>query len=162
MLCVFGGFEAPHFFLAQSRGLMGFFCSVVQSFVLPMLHPRQDLTFGRPITPELIGDDHSRHIVQPFEKFAEKSLGGLFVPSALHQDIKHVAILIHGSPEEVFLATYAEDDLVQVPFVTTLAPTTAQFIRIGLSKFQAPLPHGFIGHDDPTLRQKLFDIAETE
>lgn len=36
------------------------------------------------------------------------------------------------------------------------------FIGRGLTKFETLLPHRFIGHDDPTLHQKLLDIAKTE
>ena len=39
---------------------------------------------------------------------AEKSLGCLFVASALHQDIRHVAVLIHCSPEVVLLTANAK------------------------------------------------------
>jgi hypothetical protein len=38
----------------------------------------------------------------------------------------------------------------------------AQFIGIRLPEFEAPLPDGFIGDDDPSLSQKLFDITKAE
>jgi hypothetical protein len=38
-----------------------------------MLHTWQDLAFGRTIAPELVGNDHARHVVQPFEELAEKA-----------------------------------------------------------------------------------------
>jgi hypothetical protein len=38
----------------------------------------------------------------------------------------------------------------------------AQFIGIGLSKFETPLPHRFIGHDDPALCEEFLNIAKTE
>ena len=46
--------------------------------------------------------------------------------------------------------------------VATPEMTTAQLVGIGLSKLEAPLPHGFIGHDDSTLGNEFFDIAQTE
>ncbi len=33
-------------------------------------------------------------------------------------------------------------------------------IGIGLPKFEAPLPDGFIGDDDPALRQKFLNRTE--
>ena len=78
---------------------MRIFRPVVQPFVLPVLHARQDLTFGRSIALQLIGDDHAWNIMQPFEQLAEKSLRDLFVAVALHKDIEHISILIHRSPE---------------------------------------------------------------
>src|SRR5258708_6083879 len=127
-----------------------------------MLHARQDLTFGRTITSEFIGNNHARNVLQPFQQFTEKSLGGLCVASALHQDIKHVAVLIHGSPEIVLLTANREDDLVQVPFVTTTMATTTQLIGVGLPECETPLPNGFIRHDDASLCQKLFNIAKAQ
>src|SRR5258708_39554224 len=94
-------------------------CSVVQSFVLSMLSARQDLTFRRTITPSFIGNNHSRNVLHPFKKFVEKSLGCLFVASALHQNSKHVAVPIHCSPEGVLLTANCQHDLVHMPCVAT-------------------------------------------
>lgn len=77
---------------------MGVFRSIVESLVLVMLHSRQDLAFGRSITFQLIGDNHTRNVSQPFEKLAEKSFCGLLAASALHQDIEHIVVLVHCSP----------------------------------------------------------------
>ena len=138
---------------------MGIFRPVVQSFVLPMLHARQDLAFCRSITLQLIGDNHARNVLQPFEQLAEKSLRGLFVAVALHKDIEHISVLIHRSPQRLSLATDGEEDLIQVPFVATARAAT-QFIGRGLTKCEAPLPHRFIGHGDPALGQKFLTRTE--
>ena len=50
------------------------------------------------IAAKFVGDDHARHILAAFEQLAEELLGSRFVASALHQNIEHVAILIHGPP----------------------------------------------------------------
>jgi hypothetical protein len=49
-----------------------------------------------------------------------------------------------------------------MPFGAATRTAFASFIGRGLTKFETPLPHRFRGHDDPTLRQKLLDIAKTE
>jgi hypothetical protein len=72
--------------------------TIVEPFVLPMLHSWQYLAFRSPIPLQFVSNDHARHVLRPFEQFPKESLGGPFVASALHQDIKHVAILINGSP----------------------------------------------------------------
>jgi hypothetical protein len=140
---------------------MRIFGPVVQSFVLPVLHARQDLAFRSPITLQLIGNDHTWHIRQSFEELAEKSLRSMLIASALNQDIEHIPSLLHRSPERVFFSTNAEHHLVQMPFVATARATT-QFIGVGLPKFEAPLPDGFRGDDDASLCQKLFNITKTE
>jgi hypothetical protein len=48
----------------------------------------------------------------------------------------------------------------QQPLVTIMRTVTAQFIGILLAEFQAPLPHRFIGHDDPALCQKFLNRTE--
>ncbi|GHO60679.1 hypothetical protein KSB_91540 [Ktedonobacter robiniae] len=72
--------------------------SIVQPFVLTVLHPRQDFAFRRPITLQLISDDDSRNILEPFEQLAKKSFRRFLIAVALDQNVEHVAILIHGSP----------------------------------------------------------------
>jgi hypothetical protein len=57
----------------------------------------------------------------------------------LHQDIQHVAVLIHCSPYIVSLSTDGEKDLVQVPLVPTPRAAPAEFVCVGLPKLQAPL-----------------------
>ncbi|GAC1405124.1 MAG: hypothetical protein NVSMB49_24210 [Ktedonobacteraceae bacterium] len=98
------------FALTQSRGLMRVFGSIVQSFVLSMLYSRQDLTFRRTLASERISDDDTRNVVESFEEPAEKSFGCFFVSAALDEDVEHVAILIHGSPENVLVSTNGKHD----------------------------------------------------
>ena len=49
--------------------------SIVEVLVLAMLHSRQDLAFRSPITPELIGNDHTRNVLQTFEQLAKEAVG---------------------------------------------------------------------------------------
>jgi hypothetical protein len=113
---------------------MGIFCLGVQAFVLSLLHARPALAFRRPITLELIGEDHARNVAQPFEQLAEKWLSGLCVALALHKDIEHICVLIHRWPERLSLATEGEENLIQVPFVATTRARTTPFIGLGLTK----------------------------
>jgi hypothetical protein len=94
-------FEAPHFPLTQSRRLVGILCPIVEPFVLPMLHAGKHLLLRRPITGQFVGDNHARDVFKSFEEFPKEFLRRLFVASALHQDIKHVAMLIHRPPQIV-------------------------------------------------------------
>src|SRR5258708_20442285 len=127
-----------------------------------MLHSRQDFAFRCSITLQLACDDHSRHVVQAFEALEKECLGGVLVAAALAPDIKQIAILIHRSPEVMLFASKRENDLIQIPLVATTRAAMAQFIGIGLPKLQTPLPHRFIGHDNPALCQKFLNISITE
>ncbi len=68
---------------------------VVESLVLTMLHTWQDLPLRSGVTLQLISNDDTRHVLQPFEKFLEESLRGLFVASALHKNVEHISDVFH-------------------------------------------------------------------
>ena len=53
--------------------MVGIFRSIVQSFVLPMLHARQDLVFSGSIALQLIGDDHAWDILESYAERGEKN-----------------------------------------------------------------------------------------
>src|ERR1700730_4141886 len=97
---------------------MRVFSSIVEPFVLSMFHTRQDFAFRRTIALQFIGNDDARDVLQLLEQPTEKSLGSLFVPSTLHEDIEHISVLIHRPPEVMSLTTNGEENLIQMPFVT--------------------------------------------
>ena len=58
-------------------------------------------------------------------------LFGLFlVTPALDENIKHVAILVDGSPQIVRFPIDFEKDLIKMPFVSSLATTVLPFIGV--------------------------------
>ena len=73
-----------------------------------MFYSRQDFAFGCSITSELIGDNHTRNVLEPFKELAEKAFGGFLVASALHKNVQDIAVLVHGSPQVMSLATDRE------------------------------------------------------
>jgi hypothetical protein len=157
-----GRLEPPHGTFPLTGGLMGIFGAIIQVSVLPMLHTGEDLPFGCAIARQLIGDDHSGNIRQPFEELPEELLGGVRVAPPLHQDIEHVAILVDGAPEIVPLPVNGEKDFIQVPLVARLGPAPAKPIGVGLSKLPAPIPYRFMRHRDTTFGHEFLDIAVTE
>lgn len=68
-----------------------------------MLDPGQDLPLGRAIAPELIGHDHTGHVLQPLQQLLEEAPGRLRTAPALHQDVEHGAVLIDRPPQIVLL-----------------------------------------------------------
>jgi hypothetical protein len=81
------------------------FRSIVQPFVLAMLYTRQDVAFG-----------------------------GVLIAAALHEDIQHISVLIHRSPQILSFATDREKHFVQMPRIATARAATLQFLSIGLPK----------------------------
>jgi hypothetical protein len=55
-----------------------------------------------------------------------------------------------------------EKHLIQMPLVAGSGTLARELIRIRLAERAAPLPDGFVGHDQPTGEQEFFDIAVAE
>jgi hypothetical protein len=53
---------------------------------------------------QLASDDGTRNVLKAFQQFAKELLGGFLVRAWLHEDIKHVAILVDCTPEILQLA----------------------------------------------------------
>jgi hypothetical protein len=55
-----------------------------------------------------------------------------------------------------------EEDFVEVPLIPRPGPSAPQLIGIRMPEFAAPLPDRFVGDDDSTCKQQLFDVAVAE
>jgi hypothetical protein len=157
-----GRFEPLHTTLPLARGLMGIFGAVVQRAMLTVFHTWENLPLGCAIAFQLIREDHPGDVLQALEQLAKEFLRRLLVPPALHQDVEHVALLIHGPPEIVTLSGDGQKRLIQMPFVARTGAPTPELIGLGLAKLATPFPDGLIRHDDATGKQQLFDIPVAE
>ena len=99
--------------------------SIVEAFVLAVLHTRQQRLFGCSIARQFIGDQYTRDILTAFQELAKELLRSCFIPSALNQNIENIAILVDRSPEIVQSAIDFEEDFIKMPFVTCLRPASA-------------------------------------
>lgn len=77
----------------------------------------------------------------------------------LNQQINHVAVLIHGTPE-ILLAIDFSEDFIQIPNITQTTLSSLQFPGIVGTEFPTPLPHGLVGDHDPTFGKKILDVAK--
>jgi hypothetical protein len=110
--------EPLHPLFPLTHGLVGVLRTVIEIPMLAVLHPRQNFPLRRAVAFELISDDDARHVPQAFEQLAEELLGGLLVPSAPHQEVEHMALLIHGTPQIVPFTINRQEHLIDV-IVTT-------------------------------------------
>ena len=104
--------EPLHPSLSLAGRLMGVLCPVVQVAVLAMFHPREDLALRHAVALELIRDDHTRDICQPFEQLAEELLRRLLIPATLHENIQDIAVLTHRPPQIMAFLIDREKDFV--------------------------------------------------
>ena len=131
-------------------------------FVEPVHRFSENLPLRGAIAFEFIGDDHPWDVLAPFEELAKELLRGLLITPALHQDIQHIAVLIHRPPQIVTLTMNGQKDFIQVPFVTRPRAAAPELIRILLAKLATPLTDGFVGDNDATDEQELFHVPVTE
>jgi hypothetical protein len=122
----------------------------------------QDLALGSSVALEFVGDDHARDVGPSLEQLAEELLGGALIPAALHQDIQHIAVLIHGPPEIMPLARDRETHLIHMPLVSEPRASTTKLIRILLTKLATPLANRLIGRNHTSLKRELFHIPEAQ
>jgi hypothetical protein len=124
---------------------MGVLRAVIEVAVLAMFHPRQNLPLCGTIALELVRDDHPWGILTSLKELPKELLGRCFVAAALHQDIEHSPVLIHGPPEIMALPIDREEHFIQVPLVTRLRASASELIGMRLAKFPTPLTDRLIG-----------------
>ena len=103
-----------------------------------MLDIRQQVSLRHAIASQLVGDDHSRHILQALQQTLEEAHGGFPVTPLLDQNIEDDTILIHGAPQIMLNALDPDEYLVEVPLVARPRTTAAQTISKALAEFLAP------------------------
>ena len=111
-------FESSHLPLLLPRWLMRSLGSVILVLTGSMSHRREDLTMGSVIASKLVCNKLPRWLPLVLQHFAEEAFGGFSISPAHHQNIDHVSILIHRSPQIVSLALDRDEELVNVPDVT--------------------------------------------
>src|SRR5579864_1907645 len=80
----------------------------------------------------------------------------------LNQDVDHVAVLIHRTPEILLLAVDANENFVQVPHIAEAALAPLQFSGIVRTELLTPEPNRFIRDDDSAFGEKVLDISEAQ
>src|SRR5208337_1468804 len=118
----------------------GILRSVVEAFVLPVLHAGHDLPLGRGIAAQLVGDQHTRRSPLLLQELAEQAFGGLLVAPALDEDIENEALLVDRAPEPVLLAGDGDHDLIKVPLVAAAGRSSTDTVGEFPAEFPAPLP----------------------
>jgi hypothetical protein len=93
---------------------------------------------------------------------SKESFRGALIATRLNQDVDHVAVLIHGTPEILLLPVDSNEDFVQVPNISEAALTPLQFSGIARTELLAPESYRFIRHDDSALGEKVLDIPEAQ
>jgi hypothetical protein len=72
------------------------------------------------------------------QQSSKKSFRGALITARLNQNVDHVAVLIHGTPEILLLAVDSNEDFVQVPNIAEAALTPLQSSGVLRSELLTP------------------------
>jgi hypothetical protein len=158
-LSVLGRFEALQDPLTLAHRQVRIVRSVVQSFVAPMLSPREHPLDGRHITRQFVRDNYSWLTTSCCEHAPQEGDGRLFVASFLDEDVQHEPILIYRSPQPVLPPADLQLHLVDVPFVGPSRPSPTKLLGVGRAELAAPEADRFITDLDAALAQQLLNVA---
>ena len=111
-----GRLEAAHVAFPPPTGLVGHLGPVILVPSGSMGRHQPEVSVGCRIASELVRDQLPWRSALPLlQGLVEEALGGCRVPTARHQDVHGVAVLVHRSPEVVAFPADPNERLIQVP-----------------------------------------------
>ena len=78
----------------------------------------------------------------------------------MDEEVDQVTVLIHGAPEILALTVDRDEDFVQEPRIAESTLSAFQPPGVLGAELLAPLPNGFVRHDDASFGQQILDIPE--
>ena len=127
-----------------------------------MLDTREQTALSDAVASQLVSHDHSRQVVQSRQQPSEEALGSIGIASVLNKDVKHNAVLIHGTPEIVLHALDPDEHLVHVPLDPGSWSAASQAVCERLAKLLAPPTNRLIRDDSAAFSQKHLNIPQNE
>ncbi len=117
---------------------------------------------GCSVAPQLVGDQAPGLASLTFQELAEEALGRTSIATRLDEDVDHVAVLVHGTPELLPLPPDGHQELVQVPGVAQEPWSPPERPGILGTELPTPLPDALVGDGDPQFCEEIFDIPEAQ
>src|SRR5215475_3108576 len=155
-------FESPHLPFPLARWLMRGFDSIVGVSLHTVSHVAEDALYGSGVASQFVGNDPQRFGALTTQESSKESLCSALITLRLDQDVDHVAVLIHGSPQILLSAVDSNEDLIQVPVVAQSSLLSLQFPSIVRTELLTPLPDRFIGYDDSAFGEEILDISDAQ
>jgi hypothetical protein len=116
-----------------------------------MLDTGKQTALSDAVAPQLVGHDHSRHVLQALQQLSEEALGGIGISPLLNKDIEHNAVLVDGAPEVVLITLDPDEHLIEVPLVPWPWSAATNATGKTLAEFPAPAPHRLVGDGNALL-----------
>ena len=96
------------------------------------------------------------------QHFAKESLGSSLVPAFSDQDIQHIAMLIHCSPQVELYSLNLHEEFVNMPSITQSAPLASDRAGVFRSELETPEADGLVENGDPPFSQQILDISKAQ
>ena len=139
-----GGFESTHLPFPLASRLMGDFGSIVGVSLYNVSHGAEDASHSRGVASQFVGNDSQWFGTLTPQEPLKESFCGPLIPMRLDQDVDHVAVLIHSTPQVMLLAVDSNKNLVQVPVVAEPSLSSLQFPNKFTTELLTPLPDRLI------------------
>ncbi len=112
---------------------------------------RHNDSLRRTVTSQLVGDQSPGRTTLAFEQLAKEAPRRSPITACLHQDVDHVAVLIHRTPQILPLAADGDEDLVEMPSIAEPTLPPLQLRGLLRAELLTPLANRFVGDDDCSL-----------
>ena len=106
--------------------------------------------------------DRGRFLSLTLQEFSKESLRRTPVPTRLNENVNQATVLTHRALQILPLAVDRDEHFVQEPRIAKSTLSTFQPPRVVGAELPAPLPHGFVRHDDAPLGKEILDIPEAQ
>jgi hypothetical protein len=127
-----------------------------------MVYSFEQLLQSGTVALEFIGDNYPGNTLKRLEQFPKKLVSRRFIPSALHQNINNLTILVHSSLQIRSLALNLNDDFIEMPLVRRFREAAANLVGVGLGQLETPFANCFVSNLDASIEHHFFDVSETE
>ena len=127
-----------------------------------MVDRRHDRAERRAVTLQLVRDQAKRNLFLPLQELAKEALRCTTVASRLDEDVDHVAVLIHGTPQILPVTVDRDEDFVQEPCISESTFSSFQTPCIVEPELRAPPADCLVGHGDSSFGEQIFDISEAD
>ncbi|PIL19757.1 hypothetical protein P775_12970 [Puniceibacterium antarcticum] len=127
--------------------------AINQALVGPMIETRRDLTFGRAIGPQLVGNDPLWHKTMASDQAGQKPLCRLRVSLGLKTFFQNETLLIDSPPEPECPTCTFHDAFVQMPNIAGSRLAPPKISGDFRPKLNRPALDAFVRHVDSTFQQ---------
>ena len=127
-----------------------------------MTNQRHDVPMGDAVAAQLVGHQPNRFLSLPLREFPKESPRRAPVPAGLNGKINQVTVLVDRTPQILALTVDRDEDFVQEPRISEPTSPPLQVPRVVGAELPAPLPNGFVRHDDASFGQQVLNIPEAQ